>query len=165
MSSSEKDSAGSPADEANADKDDKTKDNKEKDKKEEGVSQAEQEGKKGKKKATTTTTTTTSKEDGETGETTAVGEEGGNGNGGGNNDDDNGEESEEGEIVEDTVTTPVPGGKKTLRGRVWRRNGECLRYRCEEGDGVEYNPGDAVYVESESPDMPYHICIIQVRES
>ncbi len=72
------------------------------------------------------------------------------------------EDDDEGEIVVDSVTTPVPGGKRSLRGKVWRRNGECLRYRCEEA-GEEYNPGDAVYVDSESPDLPYHICVIQVR--
>jgi len=65
----------------------------------------------------------------------------------------------EGELVEDNVVTYVHG-KRPLRGRVWRRNGECLRYHCDNSD-LEYGVGDAVYVESETPEQPYHICIIE----
>lgn len=39
--------------------------------------------------------------------------------------------------------------------------GDYSRYRCY-NHGIEYKPGEAVYIESQRPDQPYYICCIQV---
>ena len=66
------------------------------------------------------------------------------------------------DMMEEEVVTHVVG-KKPLLGKVWRResDGVCARYRCY-NYGIEYKPGDAVYIESQQQDQPYHICAIQV---
>ena len=48
--------------------------------------------------------------------------------------------------------------------KVLRRDsdGICVRYRCYTY-GVEYKPGDAVYIESNRNESPFYICAIQVR--
>jgi len=62
---------------------------------------------------------------------------------------------------EDVITHVV--GKKPLLGKVWRdkNRGDYTRYRCY-NYGVEYKSGDAVYIESQRPELPYYICCIQV---
>ena len=87
---------------------------------------------------------------------------------------------------EDIVTHVI--GKKPLLGKVWKQDpsaatpnnppavvgdgkdgkenapvverGLCDRYRCY-NYGIEYKPGDTVYIESQRPDQPYYICCIQ----
>ena len=67
----------------------------------------------------------------------------------------------EGFSEEDIVTHVA--GKKPLLGKVLRRDsdGICVRYRCYTY-GVEYKPGDAVYIESNRSESPFYICAIQV---
>lgn len=65
------------------------------------------------------------------------------------------------EYVEEEVVTHVIG-KKPLLGKVWKNkeSGDYVRYRCY-SYGIEYKPGDAVYIESQRPEQPYYICCIQ----
>lgn len=81
------------------------------------------------------------------------------------------------DMTEEDIVTHVIG-KKTLYGKVWKHSSvvnneasvdskeaakkgiNCSRYRCY-NYGVEYKPGDTVYIESNSPEQPYFICCIQ----
>ena len=82
------------------------------------------------------------------------------------------------EMTEEDIVTHVIG-KKTLYGKVWKHSSsstnnaapvdgkesakkgtDCARYRCY-NYGIEYKPGDTVYIESDSPEQPYFICCIQ----
>ena len=64
-------------------------------------------------------------------------------------------------FVEEDIVTHV-SGKKPLLGKVLKReDGICVRYRCY-NYGIEYKPGDAVYIESNRPECPFYICAIQV---
>ena len=85
------------------------------------------------------------------------------------------------DMTEEDIVTHVIG-KKTLFGKVWKhssssvnngvtvetkpvdgketaKKGNCSRYRCY-NYGIEYKPGDTVYIESNSPELPYWICCI-----
>ena len=84
------------------------------------------------------------------------------------------------DMTEEDIVTHVIG-KKPLYGKVWKyssssvnnvvpapidgskeatKKGNCNRYRCY-NYGIEYKPGDTVYIESTSPEQPYWICCIQ----
>ena len=68
---------------------------------------------------------------------------------------------EEDDIVEEEVVTHVVG-KKPLLGKVWKtETGDIVRYRCY-SYGIEYKIGDPVFIESQRPEQPFHICCIQV---
>ena len=67
----------------------------------------------------------------------------------------------EDDIVEEEVVTHVVG-KKPLLGKVWKtETGDIVRYRCY-SYGIEYKIGDPVFIESQRPEQPFHICCIQV---
>ena len=65
-------------------------------------------------------------------------------------------------IIEEEVVTHVIG-KKALLGKVWKdtESGDYVRYRCY-SYGIEYKIGDPVFIESQRPEHPFHICQIQV---
>ena len=64
--------------------------------------------------------------------------------------------------MEEEVVTHVIG-KKALLGKVWKDtdSGDYVRYRCY-SYGIEYKIGDPVFIESQRPEDPFHICLIQV---
>ena len=55
----------------------------------------------------------------------------------------------------------IERGKKPLLGKAWKNTatGDYVRYRCY-SYGIEYKIGDAVYIESQSPEQPFYICCI-----
>ena len=84
------------------------------------------------------------------------------------------------DMTEEDIVTHVIG-KKTLYGKVWKHSSaqlnnaapsegkdsskkekgtDCARYRCY-NYGIEYKPGDTVYIEGDSPEQPFYICCIQ----
>ena len=82
------------------------------------------------------------------------------------------------DMTEEDIVTHVIG-KKTLYGKVWKlsstpvsntasvdgkdsakKGTDCARYRCY-NYGIEYKPGDTVYIEGDSPEQPFYICCIQ----
>ena len=66
------------------------------------------------------------------------------------------------DITEEEVVTLV-AGKKPLLGKAWKvkDSGDIVRYRCY-SYGIEYKIGDPVFIESQRPEQPFHICLIQV---